>query len=266
MTLLLAFAPAMQAADKVAGTDGKEPSWNTAIAEKIKALQAKANVKAGAEAYKAYCEACHLPSGAGDSRQASPQPAAQENASSHWWRSEHRSIPRLAGQHPNVLIKQLADIRSGLRYNPSMQPFARRLANEQEVANVVAYISTLCIPPDSEKYAGLDAADIVVGGRVLYEKECAQCHQPNGEGINEMFYPALAGQHYHYLLRQMTDIRYGKRGNSHPDMVRVIKKYNDQQLVSIAAYLANLNTPRVMPMTDGSLCETAAGEGSKPMK
>ena len=37
----------------------------------------------------------------------------------------------------------------------------------------------------------------------------------------------IAGQHYKYLLRQMTEIRDGKRRNANPDMVKVIKPYTN---------------------------------------
>ena len=38
----------------------------------------------------------------------------------------------------------------------------------------------------------------------------------------------IAGQHYKYLLRQMTEIRDGKRRNANPDMVKIIKKYEQR--------------------------------------
>jgi len=236
----VALLPALALAQALA--ENKDQSWSAANAEKVRALQAKGNVKAGAEAYKAYCETCHLPNGGGN---------------------PDGSIPQLAGQQPTVLIKQLADIRSGLRYNPTMQPFAKKLADAQEVANVAAYISTLCIPNENGRYAGPDAAEMVASGKLLYDKECAQCHQPNGEGVKEMFYPVLAGQHYYYLLRQMTDIRDGRRGNANPEMVRVIKKYNPEQMLAIAAYQASLTTPSTMLMAHGSMCKPLATRDGK---
>mgnify|MGYP003377476526 FL=1 len=242
LALVSAVALAATPAEKVGGTDSIDESWSAANAEKIKAIQAKGNVWAGAESYKAYCEACHLSHGQGN---------------------PDGSIPQLAGQHSSVLIKQLADIRSGLRYNPTMQPFARKLADAQEVANVAAYISTLCIPLDSGKYAGPATAETVSHGKLLYEKECSQCHQPRGQGFKDMFYPVLAGQHYKYLLRQMTDIRDGRRGNSDPVMVRIVKNYNDDQLVAISAYMASLTTPFAMLMPPGSMCLSPSAKGAK---
>jgi cytochrome c553 len=77
----------------------------------------------------------------------------------------------------------------------------------------------------------------------------------NGEGVKDKFYPVLAGQHYKYLLRQMTEIRDGHRRNANPDMVKIIKKYDNTQLVAISAYQASL----VMP---GAMCKA----GAKPAK
>lgn len=198
---------------------------NTPRTEKDDALKLKGNWRAGQKYYTAYCEACHLPSGAGN---------------------RDGSIPQLAGQHQTVLIKQLADIRSGVRYNPTMYPFARKIPDAQALADVAAYIGTLCFPLDSGKYGGADAAKQVAEGKQLYDKKCAMCHQENGAGRKAELYPVLAGQHYKYLLRQMTDVRDGKRVDIPVEMFDAIKAYNNAQLVAIAAYQASLKTPQLL--------------------
>ena len=162
-----------------------------------------------------------------------------------------RSRGVLAGQHTTVLIKQMADIRAGLRDNPTMYPFAATLVDPQELADVSVYIEGLCIPVEHGKYEGSDASIQLATGKTLYEKECKECHGANGEGVKEKFYPVIAGQHYKYLLRQMTEIRDGHRRNANPDMVKIIKKYDDKQLVAISAYQSSL----VMP---GNMCKPKA--------
>jgi cytochrome c553 len=239
IALLPAFAEAQPPGNKNAGIEFRDYPGNTPSTERDEALRLKGHVKAGQAAYQEYCEACHRPSGGGN---------------------RDGSIPQLAGQHSTVVIKQLADIRAGVRYNPTMYPFARKLAGPQALADVAAYIQTLCIPLDSGKYAGPDAAEMVAGGKLLYEKECSQCHQPNGEGLKDKLYPVLAGQHHAYLLRQMTDIRDGKRTNAHPDMAQVAKNYNYDQLLAISAYQASLTAPNSMLMTSGSMCKIATGK------
>jgi cytochrome c553 len=220
----LAQAPA----PSKAGIESKDYVWNAQEGEKIEALHKVGDPQAGEEGYEV-CGACHLPSGAG---------------------RPDGTFPQLAGQHPTVLIKQMADIRAGLRDNPTMYPFAITLVDPQQLADVAAYISKLCIPLDHGRYEGVDAAIQVERGRTLYENECKNCHGVNGEGDRDKFYPVIAGQHYKYLLRQMTAIRDGKRRNANPDMVKIIKKYDDDQLVAISAFQSSL----VMP---GAMCKAA---------
>jgi cytochrome c553 len=229
-TLVLAGPPA----PKKEGIESKDYKWNAQEGEKIEALQKKGDIKQGKEDYEV-CGACHLPSGAGRS---------------------DGTFPQLAGQHATVLIKQMADIRAGLRDNPTMYPFAKELTDPQALANASAYIASLCIPLDHGKYEGADAAKQIAEGKGLYEKQCKECHGANGEGQKEKFYPVIAGQHYKYLLRQMTEIRDGKRRNANPDMVKVIKPYTDAQLVAISAYQSSLSMP-------GSMCKAKAAAPAK---
>ena len=117
-------------APKKEGIESKEYKWNAQEGEKIEALKLKGDKKNGQEAYEV-CGACHLPSGAG---------------------RPDGTFPQLAGQHTTVLIKQMADIRAGLRDNPTMYPFAATLTDPQELADVATYIEGLCIPAEHGKY------------------------------------------------------------------------------------------------------------------
>ena len=232
------FALANPPAPKTEGIEGKDYKWNAQGGEKSEALSKKGDPAAGEESYET-CVACHLASGAG---------------------RPDGTYPQLAGQHTTVLIKQMADIRAGLRDNPTMYPFAATLTDAQELANVAAYIEKLCIPLDHGHYdskpldagkdwkAPADTGKRIAEGKLLYEQECQECHGKNGEGNKEKFYPVIAGQHYKYLLRQMTEIRNGHRRNANPDMVKVIKKYTNDQLISISAYQSSLLMP-------GNMCK-----------
>jgi len=211
-------------APKAAGIESKSYTWNAKEGEKLEALKLKGDKVRGEEAYEV-CGACHLPSGAG---------------------RPDGTFPQLAGQHTTVLIKQMADTRAGLRDNATMYPFAVTMVDPQELADTAAYIESLCIPIDHGKYEGKDASVQIEKGRTLYEKQCLECHGKNGEGNKEKFYPVIAGQHYEYLLRQMTEIRDGKRRNSNPEMVVAIKPYTNDMLVAISAYQASLKMPGAM--------------------
>lgn len=222
-------------AEKKAGIESKDYQWNKMEGKKAEALHLKGDAKEGEESYEV-CGGCHLPNGAG---------------------RPDGTFPQLAGQHSTVLLKQMADIVEGLRDNPTMYPFAKEaLKNPQELANTTAYIQSLCVPTDHGKYEGPDAAMQVAKGKDLYEKQCKECHGVHGEGNADKFYPVIAGQHYKYLLRQMTEIRDGHRRNANPDMVKVIKPYTNDQLVAISAYQSSLSMP-------GAMCKPKAGAKKK---
>ncbi|MGH0034151.1 MAG: c-type cytochrome [Myxococcota bacterium] len=204
-------------APKKTGIEGEGYVWNEAEGEKVEALKLEGDVENGEEAYE-ICSACHLPSGAGRS---------------------DGTFPQLAGQHTTVLIKQMADIREGLRDNPIMYPFASSLIDPQELADVAAYIQTLPIPTDNGRGPGTNL-DL---GKKLYDENCVECHGSQGEGAAAKFYPVLAGQHYEYMLRQITDIRDGRRRNANPDMVKVVKKYSDEDLQAVVDYMSRLEWP-----------------------
>ncbi|EXI73865.1 MAG TPA: c-type cytochrome [Candidatus Accumulibacter phosphatis] len=228
--LLLALSLALQAAALAAaepspvrpeGVAVKDYPWLALPGETNEALERKGDRKRGERLY-ALCRSCHLSSAGG---------------------SSDGSVPQLAGQHSTVLIKQMADIRSGARHNATMYPFAAVLADPQDLADLAAYLEGLCIPREHGQYDAPDAAQQLAKGKALYERECSACHGPRGEGARYKFHPVIAGQHHAYLLRQMTDIRDGKRPNVNPEMLSVISRYDDEQLLAISAYQSSLVMP-----------------------
>lgn len=215
-------------------THSAVPSGGAADAEAERALALAESGDAGrGKAAFAVCGACHQPSGLG---------------------KRDGSNPKLAGQHATVLIKQITDIRGEVRTNPTMHAFVRELRRPRDIADVAAYIESLCIPPGNGRYALADVEARLAEGRQLFAADCADCHRDTGQGDKAKGYPVLAGQHFRYLVRQMEDIRDGYRTSTDPDMVKVIRKHKTGKLESIAAYLASLETP-------GTPCQTTAKDG-----
>ena len=50
--------------------------------------------------------------------------------------------PKISGQHDWYVIKQVTEIKSGIRKNPEMLPFLAKLT-EQDIKDLAAYIVTL---------------------------------------------------------------------------------------------------------------------------
>ena len=230
MVAVLLLGPLAASAGASAPPDqnGLDPARKASYEQQMAALKLKGDVQRGKDIYYV-CSSCHLPSGAGRS---------------------DGTYPQLAGQHASVVIKQIADIRAGLRDNPPMYPFAITLADPQELADVAAYIQTLCIPRDHGRPPG-DGV-LLSHGKAVYQERCAACHGQNGQGDAAQFYPVLAGQHYKYLLRQVTAIRDGRRRNGNPAMVGVVKQLSGADLDAVVEYMASLDMPGAMCRPAGS--------------
>jgi cytochrome c553 len=149
--------------------------------------------------------------------------------------------PILQGQHPEYLVKQLTEFKSGKRSNPIMSGMAAPLS-EADMKNVAAYYADKQAKPGFAK-----SKDTVALGEKIYRggiadrsvPACAGCHSPNGAGIPAQ-YPRLAGQHADYTEAQLVAFRAGVRKNSAP-MMGVTAKMNDREIKAVADYIAGLN-------------------------
>ncbi len=149
--------------------------------------------------------------------------------------------PRLSGQHASVIIKQVLDIRSGLRHNPPMQPMVTdEKLSLQTLADIAAHLQAL---PVSGKIV-MGPGTGIARGKELFSKDCASCHGPQGEGNSITFAPMVAAQHFPYLLRELEFVRDGQRGNSNVAMASLIKTYTQDDLQAVADYLAQLPAPK----------------------
>jgi cytochrome c553 len=208
-----------QAADeahspKVYGKKGY--MWDEMTPERAEVLRLGGDPVKGKESFRG-CQGCHKADAAG----------VREGV-----------YPRLTGQHASVLIKQITEIRAGIRSNPKMLPFVEDPAiSVEEIGDIAAYLNTLT----SVRENGKGAEDMSARGKKLFtDNKCFVCHGKNGEGNAEKLYPAVASQHFGYLLREMRWIKQGVRGNSNPDMVKAISKFSQSDYEAVADYLSRL--------------------------
>jgi cytochrome c553 len=178
----------------------------------------KIDIAAGGKKYEAMCAACHGADG---------NSAAPEN-------------PKLAGQHPEYLVKQLMEFKNGKRKNAVMQGFASQLTDE-DMRNISAWASQQKAKPGFAKDKALVAAGerIYKGG--IADRNiaaCAGCHSPSGAGMPSQ-YPRLSGQHADYIASSLKAYRDGSRANN-AVMTGVAAKMNDREIKAVADYLAGL--------------------------
>ena len=157
------------------------------------------------------------------------------------------NAPKIAGQSEWYLKRQIMAYKSGLRgthpedtYGQQMIGMVATLVDEQAIDNVVAHIRTL---PDAPPEKTIDG-DIVNGER-LYAV-CAYCHGDNGEGIQAVNGPRLAGMTDWYLERQLLNFKNDVRG-AHPQdyygfqMGLMSRSLHDEQAMQdLIAYINTL--------------------------
>jgi cytochrome c553 len=148
--------------------------------------------------------------------------------------------PILGGQHPEYLVKQLIEFKSGKRKNAVMQGFAATLS-EDDMRNVAFFYASKPAKPGFAKNK-----DTVALGERIYRggiaakavPACAACHGPAGAGLPAQ-YPRLGGQHADYTEAQMLAFRDGKRMNN-VVMNGVAERMNDKEIKAVSDYIAGL--------------------------
>ena len=179
---------------------------------------AKPDLVKGEASYTAVCAACHGADG----------------------NSAIAVNPTLAQQHPEYLVKQLQEFKSGKRNNAVMKGFATMLTDE-DMKNIAYWVAS---KPAKAGFA--KDKDLVTLGERIYRggiadrniAACAGCHSPNGAGI-PVQYPRLSGQHADYTVAQLKTFRDGSRANSQ-QMTQVAAKLNDKEIKAVADYIAGL--------------------------
>jgi cytochrome c553 len=196
------------------------PAWSASVVEQqlTAAQDAKPDLQRGASLFKA-CVTCHNSDGSGE---------------------PNGDVPAIAGQYLPVLLRQLVDFRYGKRWDVRMEAIASShyLSGAQDLADVAAYISALPRITDP----GTGDGQLRVHGMQVYQRECASCHGPSGQGDARKAVPWLAGQHYEYLLREM----YYTFDNRRPNLTshRVfLDRFTRPDYQGVADYLSALVAP-----------------------
>ncbi len=212
------FATSLLAALLVLPAMSSFAAGEAAPAAAAPAKIAKPDLVKGGATYAAVCAACH----GADGNSGTP------------------AYPKLSQQHPEYLVKQLQEFKSGKRKNAIMQGFAATLS-EDDMKNVSYWATSKAAKPGFAK-----EKDLVTMGERIYRggisdrqiPACAGCHSPTGAGIPSQ-YPRLSGQHSEYTAAQLTAFRDGVRGNS-LQMNQVAAKLNDKEIRAVADYIAGL--------------------------
>ena len=201
------------------------------------------DASAGA-AKAAVCAGCHGPDG---------------NAPNPIW-------PKLAGQRPGYIAKQLRDFKAGRRTDPMMSAMAIALS-EQDMLDVAAHFASLEIRIPASAPASNELAErlYLMGRPTERILACVACHGLNGEGFFSGAgggFPAIGGQNSAYVSKQLQGFRAGARTNDWEGVMRLVSEnLTDADIAALAAYLSSMPrkpgaAPQLLPAE-----ATSAGGG-----
>jgi len=189
------------------------------------------------QAKAAVCMACHGPDG---NSVAMPAPADP-------W-------PKLAGQVPEYIAKQLHDFKAGRRSNEQMSPMAQSVA-EIDIADIAAYFAKQQVRPaeaaQKELLAQGEQLFLKGKGRPQPVTACVGCHGMSGAGNRDwaktmsklppILAPAIGGQHANYVVKQLHAYRDGSRSNDPAKVMRNITAHlDDGDMAAVAEYVSTL--------------------------
>jgi cytochrome c553 len=146
------------------------------------------------------------------------------------------NAPNLAGQYPEVVIKQLQDYKTGQRRSAIMESLARQLS-ERDIADLAAYYAYL--PKARTAPTTYDEslpALVRVGAPLRNIAPCVSCHG----GIDQKLgAPWIEGMPHDYLVQQLQAFRSGERRNdSQAQMRNVVRTMSDQEMAEVASFYA----------------------------
>jgi cytochrome c553 len=155
-------------------------------------------------------------------------------------------IPRIAGQSPEYLEKQLRDYARGDRVDPVMQNFAKPLSDAERTA-IATYFASLNSPYIAVKTKSFSAQLALghqlanQGSEAMHVQACKSCHGPDGVGVLHAA-PYLAGQSAEYLASALKSFKEGTRKNDPGKlMTSVAAGLSAADILAAAAYFSTLS-------------------------
>ncbi len=155
--------------------------------------------------------------------------------------------PKIAGQIPDYLFKQLKDFKgwNGAKPERESAVMSAMVAGleENDMKALAEYFSSHKLQPEAATNA-----DTINRGQQIWragipEKgvpACAACHGPAGAGMPAQ-YPRISGQFADYTESQLKAFRDGVRANDPNQMMRMIAlKMTDPEIKAVADYAAGL--------------------------
>lgn len=177
------------------------------------------------------------------------------------------TFPKLAGQGPRYLLKQIHDIKAwDTEANPAKKATTGRAVvemtgivtalSDQDIADISAHYAAQSTQLSGSKKmevqvnSGIKVDAMELGAKIYRTGNlangvpaCTGCHAPDGTGNAAAGFPRLSGQHPDYIEKQLTNFRAGNRINDGDTMTMrsVAEKLSDAEIKAVANFIAGLH-------------------------
>jgi len=155
--------------------------------------------------------------------------------------------PKIAGQFPEYLHKQLRDFKpqagkKAARESAIMMGMVANLS-DADMKGLAAYYAGQGLRPAAASDKSLAAAGQKLwrgGNSASGVPACAGCHGPAGAGLPAQ-YPRLAGQYAEYVAAQLKAFKEGARANDANGAMRAVARgLSEREIRAVAEYAAGL--------------------------
>jgi len=184
-------------------------------------------------------------------------------AACHGENGEGRKIanaPKISGQHSWYIARQLNNFKNGVRgthindiTGMQMRPMAMTLLTDQDIDDVLLYVGSL---NGRGKHSGVKGD--IKKGKSAYAV-CVTCHGANGQGIEALNAPKIAGLPDWYVERQLNNFKSGIRGVHAKDIFgqqmrpMAMALLNDEAVRDMTVFVASLKSSSISkPVTVAS--------------
>lgn len=169
----------------------------------------------GATAFET-CAACHGPEGLG---------------------SRDGTIPRLAGQHREVVLQRLIEISDGVRIREEMEAYKPAIKTDEQIGALAQFVSGMKDP--LEVYHG--TGDALDSAGVQYQSLCMPCHFSNGQGDGPSGIPRIGGWDAPAVVHVLQKLRIDDAEIHETGMSDLASMLTDSEIDSLADYVSRLS-------------------------
>lgn len=152
------------------------------------------------------------------------------------------AFPKIAGQGEKYLLKQMQEIKEGVRPVAQM---AGQLDNmsDQDLQDIASYYAGQTMSGSAAK------KDLVAMGASVYRAgikkqgiaACTGCHSPTGVGNAPAGFPRLSGQYADYIEQQLLMFQTGERNNDADSVMRsIVERMTGKEIKAVSSYASGL--------------------------